>query len=160
VYEDNLPLTRFLVNQDLPLPRAFTLAAEFVLNQELRAVLESDDIDPERPQALLAEASAIGVKLDLTGLSFALQRTLERLAEKLRRNPDDLDRLQRVARAAALARSMPLGVDLWRAQNSYYRLLKDVYPDFSARAKAGDVAAREWTELFAGVGEQLGMAVQ
>ena len=160
VYEDNLPLTRFLVNQDLPLPRAFTLAAEFVLNQELRTVLESDDIDLDRSQALLGEASALGVKLDLTGLNFAAQRTLERLAEKLRRNPDDTDTLQRVARAATLARSLPLGVDLWRAQNSYYRLLKDVYPDISARARAGDLAAREWTDLFTSVGEQLGMAVQ
>jgi hypothetical protein len=70
VYENNLPLTRFLVNQDLPLPRAFTLAAEFVLNQELRKVLESDDVDLERPRALLSEASAVGVQLDLTGLSL------------------------------------------------------------------------------------------
>jgi alpha-amylase/alpha-mannosidase (GH57 family) len=160
VYENNLPLTRFLANQDLPLPRAFTLAAEFVLNQELRTVLESDDVDLERPRALLSEASAIGVTLDLTGLSFALQRTLERLAEQLRRKPEDSTTLQRVARAATLARSLPLGVDLWRAQNSYYRLLKDVYPDFNARARAGDLAAREWIDLFTGVGEQLGMAVQ
>jgi hypothetical protein len=160
VYEESLPLTRFLISQELPLPRAFTLASEFVLNQELRAVLDTDDIDVDRPAALLSEAESMGVNLDVPGLSFALKRTLERLAAQLRREPEDVVVLQRLARAVALATRLPLGVDLWRVQNLFYELMDAVYPDYAARARAGDVKAAEWIDLFRTVGGQLRMAVQ
>ena len=159
VYEDNLPLTRFLVSQDLPLPRAFTLAAEFVLNQELRTALHNPEVDLERPRALLAEAEQLEVDLDRAGLGYALKRTLEDQAERLRQDAHDMVALQRLSRAAILARTLPLDVDLWRAQNILYELMRDSYPDYAARAQAGDVAARQWLELFTGVAAQLHLAV-
>jgi alpha-amylase/alpha-mannosidase (GH57 family) len=159
VYRDNLPLTRFLVSQELPLPRVFTLAAEFVLNRELRSALESEEVDLERPHALLAEAQQLQVKVDRAGLGFALKRTLEELAERLSRDPHDLVTLQRLSRASGLAGTLPLDIDLWRAQNIFYELMRDVYPDYEARVSAGDLGARQWLELFTGVAAQLRLAV-
>ncbi|HSJ15491.1 MAG TPA: DUF3536 domain-containing protein [Longimicrobiales bacterium] len=155
VYEENLSLTRFLASQDLPLPRAFTLAAEFVLNHELRAALDAEEVDLERPRTLLAEADQMEVVIDRAGLSFVLKRTLERLAARLSEDPHDLVTLQRLARAAALAGTLPLDVDLWRAQNIFYQLMRNVHPDYAARVAAGDVGAGQWLELFNGVAAEL-----
>ena len=140
-------------------PSAFTTAAEFVLNRELRLALESEEVDLERPRALLDEAEQLEITLDRPGLSFALTRTLERLALKLAEDPHDVNTLQRLARAASLAGTLPLDVDLWRAQNIIYQLLRDVYPDYAARVRAGDLAASAWLELFTGVAAQLRLAV-
>src|SRR5687768_4118631 len=59
LYEENASLMRFLIAQDLPLPRAFGMAAEFVINRDLRAVLTSREIDVARARSLLDEAKSI-----------------------------------------------------------------------------------------------------
>jgi hypothetical protein len=158
VYQENTPLTRFLVAQDLPLPRAFMLAAEFVINNDLRAELDADDIDVEHARALVAEAASLKVQLDKVGLSFALKRTLERLARRVREQPDDVASLESLAHAAQLARTLPLTVDLWKAQNDYYELLSQ-YEKIGEAAGAGDADAKRWVELFKAIGTQLEVAV-
>jgi alpha-amylase/alpha-mannosidase (GH57 family) len=160
VYQDNTPLTRFLVAQDLPLPRAFTLAAEFVVNHDIRAQFDAEDIDIELAGELVADAAALKIPLDREGLAYALKRTLERLASRLATQPADLHTLETLARAATLARSLPLAVDLWKVQNLYYEMLGTVYRGQTVRAQAGAPDALRWIELFRTVGAQLGVAVE
>jgi alpha-amylase/alpha-mannosidase (GH57 family) len=159
VYEENTPFTRFLVAQDLPLPRAFMLAAEFVINHDLRAEFDAEDIDVEHAQALVADAESLKVPLDKTGLAFALKRTLERLARRVRAEPDELNVLEAFARAATLACALPLSVDLWKVQNDYYELLRSTYEEKSDEARSGAADAVRWVELFKTVGAQLDVAV-
>lgn len=160
VYQDNTPLTRFLVAQDLPLPRAFTLAAEFVVNHDIRAQFDAEDIDIELAGELVADAAALKIPLDREGLAYALKRTLERLASRLAEQPADLHTLETLARAATLARSLPLAVDLWKVQNLYYEMLASVYREQNVRAQAGAPDALRWIELFRTIGAQLGVAVE
>jgi hypothetical protein len=159
VYQENTPLTRFLVAQDLPLPRAFMLAAEFVINNDLRAELEADDIDVEHTRALVEEAVSLKVQLDKVGLSFAVKRTLERLTHRLREHPADTSALDALANAAVLARSLPFSVDLWKVQNDYYELLLAEYKTQAAAAADGDEESIRWVELFTAIGSQLEVAV-
>ena len=160
VYQENAPFTRFLVAQDLPLPRAFMLAAEFVLNLDLRIAFDRDDLDIEHARSLLADAASLKVPLDRAGLAFAMKRTLERLAHRVRSAPDDVDTLDAFSRAATLATSLPVSVDLWKVQNVYYELFRNVYPIQLERATAGSTDATRWVDLFTIVGEQLQVAVQ
>jgi alpha-amylase/alpha-mannosidase (GH57 family) len=159
VYEDNAPFTRFLVTQELPLPRAFMLAAEFVINHDLRAEFDADDIDIAHARALVDEAAALKVPLDREGLAFALKRTLERLAQRLSSNPGDVQTLDALARSATLARSLPVSVDLWKVQNEYYQLLQSEYQSRAGHAADGSAEAAHWVDLFTVVGRQLGVAV-
>ncbi|MEO5510907.1 MAG: glycoside hydrolase, partial [Longimicrobiales bacterium] len=159
VYEENSPVTRFLVAQALPLPRAFMLAAEFVINNDLRIEFDAEDIDIAHARALVNEAAALKVPLDKEGLAFALKRTLERLAQRLATDPDDVRALDALARSATLARSLPISVDLWKVQNSYYQLLQSDYESHSARAAEGSADAAHWVDLFTVVGRQLDVAV-
>src|SRR5690606_22054461 len=57
LYRENATLIRFLLDMGLPLPRAFTMAAEFVINREMRRIFEADALDLERARALLGEAA-------------------------------------------------------------------------------------------------------
>ena len=159
VYQENAPLTRFLVAQDLPLPRAFMLAAEFVINHDLRAEFDAVDIDIAHARALVGEASSLKVPLDKIGLAFALKRTLERLARLLRDQPDEIDTLESLANAAVLANSLPLTVDLWKVQNDYYELLLSQYERQVELSLAGSADASRWVEHFKALGEQLEVAV-
>src|SRR5207248_6630068 len=77
LYETHAPMMRFVSDLRVPLPRAFSMAAEFALNSSLRSALEdSDNLDFTRINALLDEAHANNVTLDDTTLGFALRKTI------------------------------------------------------------------------------------
>lgn len=158
LYENNASLMRFLIAQDLPLPRAFTMAAEFVLNRDLRTALgSSTDLDHAR--TLLEDAQAVGVPLDGSGLGYVVERALDRLGTDFMEHPADEDRLQRWADMAALAEVLPFEVNLWRTQNVFYHLLTSVYPSIRERAAGGDDDAGRWVDRFVALGDRLTVAV-
>jgi alpha-amylase/alpha-mannosidase (GH57 family) len=159
LYEDNASLMRFLISQDLPLPRAFAVAAEFVLNRDIRAALTRAEPSLERARTLLEEAEAAGIQLDSEGLSYVLERALVRIAHAFLERPRDMERLEKWAEMASLTEAVPFDVNLWKTQNVFYELLLTVYPAFRDRAEAGDEPARRWIQLFTALGDQLSVAV-
>ena len=48
LYEQRAPIMRYLTDLHIPLPKAFTAAAAFVLNGDLRRALQDKEINPER----------------------------------------------------------------------------------------------------------------
>ncbi len=137
IFEQQAPLMRFLKTLGTPLPKAFAAAAEFVLNIDLRRAVSDPAADPEEVERLLAERSALGVDLDVPGLSYALEHALEARVEQLRGRPRDTALLRRIDAAVALARSAPFQVDLRQAQNGCYDLLQTVYPERRTRPARG-----------------------
>lgn len=153
VYRHHAPLMRFLRGMGTPPPIAFAAAAEYVLNVDLKRGLAG--LDLEEVQRLLEEQEALGVYLDAKGLSYTLQHALERLAERLLEEPEDLDLLRRIEGSVALAHQPPFDVDLWRIQNRCYELRRSVYPRLRDNA-----AAAEWVRLFKGLAERLAVRVE
>jgi alpha-amylase/alpha-mannosidase (GH57 family) len=159
LYQHHAPTMRFLTDMGTPPPRAFSTAAEFVLNGNLRAAFESEDLDAERIQSLLQEARGEGVVLDAPTLAFALQGSIDRLSERLSADPADLETLESLEMAIELARSLPFEIELWKVQNRYYRLLQQDLPGFQGRASQGDETAKLWLQRFTSLGENLSMRV-
>jgi hypothetical protein len=159
VYRDNADLMRYLLDLELPLPRAFVLAAEFVLDRELRRALDADALDLRTARSVVAEARSAGVPLDDEGLGFVVARTLRRLVKRVRARPAQIASLEQIAELVALARSAAFDVDLWTAQNLFYAAVSDELPEHRRRAAAGDEDAARWLSLFRTVGDQLGVAV-
>jgi alpha-amylase/alpha-mannosidase (GH57 family) len=161
VYETHAPMMRFMTDLGVPLPRAFSMAAEFALNSSLRsAFLDIENVDFSRITALLDEARTQGVTLDGTTLGFALRRAIKRLSERLLEDQNNLDLMKKLEAAAGLARSLPFDVNIWRAQNNYYRMLQNICPAQAEKAAQGDAAAREWVEHFAALGRNLSVKVE
>ena len=88
IYESRAPLMRFLTDLGIPLPKGFAAAAEFVLNQDLRAALEQTQIDRAEVTRLFESAKAEGIALDMTALEFAYPAVVGAGGSAcLRRNP-------------------------------------------------------------------------
>ncbi|MGH7506273.1 MAG: DUF3536 domain-containing protein, partial [Longimicrobiales bacterium] len=159
VYDENGALMRFLIDVGVPLPPAFRFAAEYVIDSELRRVLAADALDLELARSLLEQAEAITAELDGRGLGFAVQHALERLVRHVRQDPECERALEQLAEFSTLAKTLPFEMDRWRVQNEFYAMVNEVYPGFAERARHGDDDARRWVKLFAGIGEQLAVAV-
>ena len=146
IYEPRAPLMRLITDLGVPLPKGFSAAADFVLNHQLRAALEQTPIELHRVLELLQSARLEGVTLDTASLEFPYRRSLERAAEAFASEPS-LASLEKVAEAAGALTHLPFHVDLWRAQNLFYRLLQDRYPQQKS-LRANDESARRWIERF------------
>jgi hypothetical protein len=160
LYRNHAPLMRFMSDLGLPLPEAFTKTAEYVLNTDLRRTLARDTIDLERVTELLEEVQAAKVQIDRKGVSYAFERTLERLARHLAADPASVKKLEALERTASIARSMQFEIDVWQVQNIYFKLLEGHYAKYAAAAADGDEHAVEWTRSFEKLGAQLAVHVQ
>jgi alpha-amylase/alpha-mannosidase (GH57 family) len=160
LYEHHAPTMRFLADMGTPPPGALSTAAQFVLNSNLRTAFENGELEPERIKSLLNEARVEGVTLDTPTLAFALQGSVERLADALSADPANLDALKRLEAVIGLARSLPFEIELWKVQNKYYGLLQDSFAEFQQMAGQGDAVAKEWLDHFTSLGEKLSVRVE
>jgi hypothetical protein len=149
---------RFITNLGIPLPKGFSAAADFVLNNQLRTVLEQPRIDQKRLLDLLQSARLEGVVLDATTLEFSYSQALERLAWAFSAEPS-LISLERFYEAAAVLERLPFSVDLWKTQNLFYHLLERHYPQQLKARSGGDDTARRWIACFQTIGRLLRVKV-
>ncbi|MFQ5816646.1 MAG: DUF3536 domain-containing protein [Terriglobia bacterium] len=157
IYDHHAPLMSFLTDLGTPLPKVFHTTAEFVLNTNLRRAFEHEELDLERIATLLDVVRQENVALDAAGLAYALEQTIERMAEQLLASPTDLMLLQKLEAVTDLVRSLPFEVNLWKVQNVYYEMLQRFYPEFRSRA---DKDAQEWLGHFTPLGEKLSVRVR
>ena len=144
IYEHHAPLIRFLTGSGTPRPKVLSVAADFCLNAKLRRMLEGDGLEAEMVRPLLEEARLAGANLDATALGLLLAANIERLAEELLENPEDLLLMDKLNKAAKLVRTLPFEVNLWKTQNICYKVLHTCCHDFKERAASGDEHDREW----------------
>jgi (1->4)-alpha-D-glucan 1-alpha-D-glucosylmutase len=159
VHEHHLPTMHFLAGMGAPLPRVFEVAAEFLLNTDLRWDLKDEEPDLAHIRGLFAEARTLHVRLDTAGLAYRLRKTLARMADRLRSGPDDLALLRNLEEVIDLARSLTFEVDFWKPQNVYCELADTAFPEALRRLEEGDRHQEAWLEQFLHLGEKLGVRV-
>jgi alpha-amylase/alpha-mannosidase (GH57 family) len=159
IYEQHVPLMRFLADAGIPQPRIFQVMGEFAVNSQIRKELESENPDINRIQSLLNEATIMKVPLDGQTLEFVLRKKAELAAAAFGAAPADLNRLEQLEGAVNMASSMPFPVNLWEVQNLYVQNMDGVYSDNRARAEQGDEQAKTWLEHFNALADKLRLRV-
>ena len=155
LYDDYVPLMRFLMDAGAPPPKALHVAAEFVLHTQLRRCLDDGDVDPERIGSLLHEARGVGVTFDAEPLEFSFRKSLERTARGICKDAENAARLRRVAAILELLDVLPFTVNLRTVQNICFELRETKYPEIRERAEAGDESAKDWIEAFTDISDRL-----
>lgn len=155
LYEQSVPLMRFLADLGTPFPKSFQTAAEFALNASLRQALEAEELDLNQVTSLLEEARGLKVPLDGAGLGYSFKGRIERMAQQFLADPNDHSSLQKLAAIVDLACSLPFEVDFWKVQNIYHEILQKVYPEFQKKVEKGEESAQTWVGYITALGEKL-----
>ena len=150
------PLVNFLNDIHLPPLQSLAPAAEFVINAELQKQFENGHPDTERVKSLIQTAQNTNATIEKDVLAFVVKKHFDRLSEEFLKSPEDLEVLQRFSNSAALLPTLPLQVNLWKAQNIYDRLRGKLLPQFEER---GDDKSGIWLDKFRTLGEQLGFHI-
>ncbi len=150
LYEHHGATMRFLADLGVPPPRALSLAAEVVINSQLRRALAAENVNEAEVGSLIRDAAMEGITLDGQSLAFAARRSLEDLARRFFDAPEDLDTLSRLRKKVKLSLSMPFEVELWKVQNLYFQAMEE-YPN--------EERPRVWLDEFLALGDDLSIKI-
>jgi hypothetical protein len=159
IYEHNYAIMQLIRNINMPLPKALSVPAEFVINEALRRVIGSDEIDIDRLRNLADEASQLSLELDREKLSFEAGRKINELMNRLNKAPNDPMLLQAIERTLEILKTMTPDMDLQNAQNIFFTIAKEKRPEMKNKADAGDQESKKWIEHFNNLAQHLGLAV-
>jgi hypothetical protein len=152
VYEHHAPLMRFLGENGLPIPQVLRTTAEFVMQATLRRAFESDFIDLDEARLLLNQAQRLNLHLDTAGLGYVLANSITRLIQELAAEPGNTGLMQKAIAILDMVKELSFPVDLWRAQNIYFEMLREGEP----RSAGGeDEESRQRIRLFRELGDRL-----
>jgi hypothetical protein len=152
------PLLKFLESAGAPLPEGLETVTDFVLRGDIRRQVQAEALDLDRLRSLFTQAQSRGGRVLDPSIGFAVGHRLELLIQKLAAHPEEEGGLEVLTKFAQLVMPLPLGLNLWKVQNTYWEMLQSLLPGFRNRAIGGDEKAQTWLEQFVSLGKILGFA--
>lgn len=162
IYEGSYWMMTFLKSVDNPIPKPFYSATEATINLGLWKIF-SGEFDIERLIHLVREAGAWPVSIDRDGLQLWASQWIDEEMRKLAKKPQGPESvllIEKIKDAIKVLAGLSLNLDLWRAQNIYFKMRSATFGTTRDKAKTGDYEARRWVLAFNDLGEQLGMKVR
>ena len=154
IYDHHYPLMQIKNEISLPLPRMLMTVVEFVLNRDISAILESEDVDIKRFKQLVEEMKRWSFKRDQANFAFLASQRVSSLMKRLSDHPDNIHLMEKIIIILELLVQLSLDLDLWKAQNIYFAMGSKIYPDIFSQAGTDELAGR-WVKLFERLGEIL-----
>jgi len=159
IYEHNYTIMQVMRGMNIPLPKALSAPAEFIVNEDLCRVIQDDKADLNRLQALTDEASKLSLQLDEATLRFEASRKINRLMCRLEDSPGDVNLLETVETTVRILLTLTSKLDLQTAQNVFFAIGKQMYPDMNKKADSGQNMAEKWVEYFRNLAHYLDVEV-
>ena len=160
IAERYVPLMKFLGPSGKSLLPAVENASNFVIRTDLGLQFAEESPDIEKLQALLDESKAKGNLFMDADLAYAIKLCLERLIKGVSAAPPNLEKMRLLRQIAELVVPLPLHLNLWEVQNTYWEMLYWLDPDLKEKALSGDKEAIEWHHEFVQLGNSLGFALE
>ena len=160
IYENNSAIMNFLHGLQIPLPRHFFIAAEYLLNIDIKNFFfEKEDLDVEKLKKLISEIQKWSIKIDKTTIEFVASSWITSLVERLYQQPRDLQLFKKIENTLEILKPLSLSFDFWRSQNKYFSIGKNFYISMKEKAANGDSFAKRWLENFINLGNYLNIKV-
>jgi len=124
IWEENRKLVHYLRDVDAPIPEALAIIARHVLEEQVSIELQSPPnlaAIPDRVVAIVDEAKALGLTLDLMPQRFIMQHAVARALALVAESPSR----ERVAQTATLiegARRLGIRYGHWATQNRFFQI--------------------------------------
>ncbi len=147
-FESNYPVLNFLQWLSVPPPRHFMEAAAFVVDTDIRQLLAGESMDLEHLEERIKEAQRFSLNLEYNALGYEAAEWINRRLQAFAENPDDIKVLANVTEALEWLRTLPMGLNLWKAQNIVFDLGRARFPDMVQQARKGVAEADPWIAMF------------
>ncbi len=148
VFEPRYPIMRVMQDMKIPLPKAFAVPFEFILNLDIQRELENKEPDLAKIENLVKEINELSLESDKITLAFIVSNKIEDLMIQFSKQPGDLKKLETILKFFQIISKLNLDLNLWQAQNIYFSIGKRLYIVMRESAERGDQNAKKWFECF------------
>ena len=159
IYKNNYAIMNTFHGLHIKLPKPFFVATEYILNEDMQQLFREDTLDVDSLGKLINEAEKWGIKIDTTTLSYVVSSWLNTIMDKIKKQSEDLQLLEKIDKTLEMIKPLSLPLDLWKAQNNYFALWKNVYNTMKEKAEKGNSFAESWVESFLKLGCYLNVKV-
>lgn len=159
IYEDSYAIMNFFLSINIPISRSFKIAAEHVINMQMKDIFKDDDINLERLSHLISEVKKWSLDVDLNAISYIASKRITSMMERFSGRYEDVGLISKIENILKLLSSLPLNLNLYKAQNIYFSVGNSAFRGFREKAEKGDVSSRRWVEEFRKLGYYLHVKV-
>ena len=155
IYEHHFPLVQAKKDMRISLPKALAATVEFVLNRDLREMLQREYLDLEDLKKLVDEVKRWSFELDNASLSFAATEKINGLIQTLEKDPENVEVLKNIENILKTLKVLSLAWDRWKSQNIYFSIGKRFLKNMQDKSAQGDANATQWVASFNALGAYL-----
>ncbi|MHC4664869.1 MAG: DUF3536 domain-containing protein, partial [Planctomycetota bacterium] len=160
IYEHNYTIMGIMRGMNMPLPRALSAPAEFILNQDLCRVMRDEESDLEELRKLVDEATRLSLQLDDKMLRYEASRKINYLMGRLGNSPEDVELLETIEETIRTLQTLISQLDVQIAQNVLFNISRETYSEMSKKAASEEVVAQKWVEHFRNLAQYLDVKVE
>jgi hypothetical protein len=160
IYEHNYAIMQAMRGMNMPLPKALSTPAEFILNEDLCKTIQNEPINLDKLQILAEEATRLSLQLDKPTIQYEADKKINLLMTQFADSPADVGLLETAETTFKILLTVVTELNIQKAQNIFFDISKKTYPDMVNKAQAGDQAAQKWAQHFRNLGQYLGVTVQ
>lgn len=159
IYEHNYSTMQMMNNMNIPLPKAFSAPAEFIINQDLCRLIRNGKNNTLRIKTLLDDVRRFSLSLNQKLFQFEFNRQADRLFKQLQQTPHDITLLEEIENLLSIMQEMKTDLNLQKPQNIFFTIAKDTYPAIRHKADAGDQNAQNWVAHFTNLSQHLNLII-
>jgi alpha-amylase/alpha-mannosidase (GH57 family) len=159
IYENTYPIKNFLQCLNIPVPKPLLVTAEYTVNYDLKRIFENNEVNVEKLENLINEVKKWPLGIDKTAIGFVASSWINSIMTKLNQQPEDIELINKIVDVIKLLRQLPLELDIWKAQNIYFTIGKNLFSIMKERSAKGDDFTRRWVEAFRKLGYYLQVKV-
>jgi hypothetical protein len=132
----------------IPLPKMVSTIINTVINIDLVHVVEEKEVDLEKLGRSVEETRLWDVSLDKKRIAYAVNARISDYMERLKADPSEEKTIKSVYGLLRGIDSLGLNINLWEAENIWFDIARNFYPEMRSKADSGDVMAAGWIEAF------------
>lgn len=156
IYDNHYPIMTSMLHTQTPLPKGITTAVEFLINEDFKNLLEEqDEVNFTKLKTYANEAKKWNVELNKEKLQYAASKKINKMMDQLMENPEDIDLMKDIDSALDVLHDLGFSLDIWRAQNVFFYLVKNKYETMQKKAEKKNGKAKSWISLIHELQEHL-----
>lgn len=158
INEQHFPMMQVMKQMNVPLPKLLALTADLILNIDIQRTLENEEVDFFRFKRLVEEAQKRSFYVDKITLGFVASFRINAIMEKFSETPGNISLLETVESILSILNPLSLNLNLWKAQNIYFSVGKQLYNTMQERADSVE-NAKKWLKYYNRLGDYLKVRV-
>jgi len=127
IYRDNSAFLRFMNEIRIPSPKPFRTATDIVLNDKIRQMLATEEINVDELSKLISDSKALLIEFESDIISLEAGEKIVKEFTKLLDAPSDSKKLENIDKLIMALNQLPLKLDLWHAQNIAFEIAQKTY---------------------------------